>query len=84
MITHAAQIGHRAMSTTSGRVRCIGAEEIRAGDVLLGDSISPRRYDARGITVAAVATESDLTMVIHEAGIAEFPAAETVYVRDRI
>jgi hypothetical protein len=57
----------------------IGADELREGHTLIGDSISPTRHGA-GATVNAVETFGDLVLAIVNGQPVELLARETVYV----
>ena len=57
----------------------IGADELRDGHTLIGDSISPARYGT-GATVNAVSIYGDLVLAIVDGRHVELLATETVYV----
>ncbi len=61
------------------RTRAIGADELREGHVLVGDSISPTRWGT-GVTVDAVTTFADLVLVLAAGEEIEFVATETVHI----
>ena len=59
----------------------IGAEDLRAGHILIGDSISPTRYGS-GVAVNAINNDIDgRVLVIADGQSIELLTAETVYVR---
>ncbi len=57
----------------------IGADELREGHVLVGDSVSPTRWGA-GATVDAVTTHGDLVLVLAAGWEIELVATETVHI----
>ncbi len=61
------------------RTYAIGADELREGHVLVGDSISPTRWGS-GVTVDAVTTHGGLALVLAEGREIELLASETVHI----
>ncbi len=57
----------------------IGADELREGHTLIGDSISPTRY-GNGATVYTVSTHGDLILAIVDGQAVELLASETVHI----
>ncbi len=61
------------------RTRAIGADELRDGHTIIGDSISPTRYGA-GATVNVVSTHGRLVLCLVDGRRVDVLASETVYV----
>lgn len=58
----------------------IGADELRNGHTLIGDSICPTRYGS-GAPVNAVSAYGDLVLAVVDGRRVELLAAETVYIK---